>query len=1135
MHAHAVFCEQLLKDFCSEISGENVDILYDKHPQDRFLVGMLSPRREESPKNGSSVLVNQIGLDILLREEDIQLASVDVSLHGNLFYRARPTLEQQRDAFLRALQLKGVGKSVSCKSFDELLEHIDVEVQNCREKPMAVYKKLSIADIITEPLTIHLKDIYSLSTHSGIMDRTHPANILIDNALNNIAHKLSLAEDRYVKNNERVTIEDLRSEEAWAAYEARVCADKPSMRQNWFFLLSCDMQLINNGLVRVAIKLNNDSPPQPDQASGNHSNRDKERVPDLYNAGISVDVKGCDVQPVLMDYFRDSYKYDRYQYAVGSNCSVTDTDHKHFETTLLPIYRQNRLKTDASVSIGFADLDADCIKTLERCHQKMIAAHQKWITDYTTKEGLSPKAKKEFWNEIEAFGAEIARFKYGVDIIRDYQIVRDAFVRMNRTFMAAAQAKGYSSWRLFQIVFIVSLIPDIIACDPEIMDEDEKRRTHLHDVDLLYFPTGGGKTEAFLGVLIFNLFFDRARGKSHGVTAILKYPLRLLSVQQVQRVADILAQAERIRLTMPEQANASPFTVGYYVGDGNTPNKIEDKTHKRLCSMSQQELDEEYRVVDRCPFCRNTSVHVIYNRDARKLIHHCATDSCDSGGDLPVYITDSDVYHYLPSVVISTIDKMAAIGYQRRFKNIFGSVKRRCPVHGYHELKHCDEKECLCDQEIVRLYDPAPSLYIQDELHLVRESLGTYASHYEALIQYFGEFYSDSQRKAKIIGATATISHYQAQVQQLYLKDAILFPCPSPDLKKNFYSFIDDNDLHRLVLGYTPFGRAIINSVVYSMMYMRICLERYRLDPEKVLQIPEIGITSVAEAKKVIDDYWIMLEYNNVKVDGNNVLNALEDPVNTELANMGYKAFDARKMTGDDTFQDVRKTLSEVENTRDVSNGFNLIVATSMISHGVDADRFNNMFFFGIPGSTAEYIQAYSRVGRKYAGIVIDIIRPTRERELSYQKFFIKSHEYKDILVDPVPINRWASRAVLQTLPGIFVSLVLNHYMYQYEHEIPLMYMMAGLKTAINKGYICREVVTNEICKIYGCGEVGCESGRGLQYRKLIHQHIDDLFDKIDNTEFDNNVYISTGLESLGYRVMTTLRDTDVGLNIELR
>ena len=109
---------------------------------------------------------------------------------------------------------------------------------------------------------------------------------------------------------------------------------------------------------------------------------------------------------------------------------------------------------------------------------------------------------------------------------------------MNRTFLKTS--KKYSTWRLFQIVFIVSLVPDIAACDEDVLLDSQKAQTTLNEVSLLYFPTGGGKTEAFLGVLIFNLFFDRYRGKECGVTSILRYPLRLLSVQQVQRLANVL-------------------------------------------------------------------------------------------------------------------------------------------------------------------------------------------------------------------------------------------------------------------------------------------------------------------------------------------------------------------------------------------------------------------------------------------------------------------------------------------------------------------------------------------------------------------------------------------------------------------
>ena len=205
-----------------------------------------------------------------------------------------------------------------------------------------------------------------------------------------------------------------------------------------------------------------------------------------------------------------------------------------------------------------------------------------------------------------------------------------------------------------------------------------------------------------------------------------------------------------------------------------------------------------------------------------------------------------------------------------------------------------------------------------------------------------------------------------------------------------------------------------------------------------------------------------------------------------------------------------------------------------MISHGVDADRFNNMMFFGIPGNMAEYIQAYSRVGRKFAGLVIDIIRPSRERELSWQKNFIKTHEFKDIMVDPVPINRWASRAIEQTLPGLFSALVLNHYTYALRDKREKLYMMSGLKKALEQGWITRAEVKEHMYQIYGCGEGDFHYARGNQYRKQIDRMIDEIFDHIDNSEFPNTTYITSGFP-YHYRVMNSLRDTDVDLGIELK
>ena len=143
-----------------------------------------------------------------------------------------------------------------------------------------------------------------------------------------------------------------------------------------------------------------------------------------------------------------------------------------------------------------------------------------------------------------------------------------------------------------------------------------------------------------------------------------------------------------------------------------------------------------------------------------------------------------------------------------------------------------------------------------------------------------------------------------------------------------------------MIMGYAPYGKAIINSVVYSLKYMREVVYKYLSVPERVLAIPGMTITTKEDALKILEDYWIFLEYNNVKRDGNNVEGALETPINVELRKEGVPEFKTRKMTGDESFQDVREVLAQVENTENVFEGINLIAATSMISHGVDADRF---------------------------------------------------------------------------------------------------------------------------------------------------------------------------------------------------
>ena len=239
-------------------------------------------------------------------------------------------------------------------------------------------------------------------------------------------------------------------------------------------------------------------------------------------------------------------------------------------------------------------------------------------------------------------------------------------------------------------------------------------------------------------------------------------------------------------------------------------------------------------------------------------------------------------------------------------------------------------------------------------------------------------------------------------------------------------------------------------------------------------------------------------------------------------------------MTGDESFQDLREVLAEVENNENVFDGINLITATSMISHGVDADRFNVMFFYGIPGNMAEYIQAYSRTGRKHTSIVVDLIRPTRETDLSYLKNFIGIHKYKDLLVEPVPINRWATKAIAKTLPGIFSSLLLTCYDPELQYSVGTLFYMNNIKKAMQNSLIVENIVQDQLYRAFGCIEDdGAVQDLGNQYKLKIDSFVSNVFEQIqDKSWAGENIF--EGFKSMGDKIMNSLRDTDTELIIEL-
>ena len=1139
--------EEIVREFVSAISGTNETQIVKYNPNDRIYVGKLSP---QSSADGfsSSVVIKQISVDFRINHNEMRSAEIEIYPQGNFFYRVIPTYEQQKafffDEFIATFPTSGVD------SFDDIAVlyqkgELNDEMAAYKVSLLPVYEKISI-DREDRAVRFKVSDLYDEKNAYG----TSLGNEAFQQDLQ--AFTTELCAEVKAKENiipcqfrDKLMVGDLLTQESWESYKKRQTAREDfSMLPRFNFDVSVEMKGMGD-IIDFTVALSNETL-FGDESSGYNKDaakNDAYRINTLFNSGLRIRCKNASFLPIELDYFEDDYKYDPKVYALGNNCNVDYyPQNMELRTNHVPTFVQKRLKTNDSLAVKFDDLINSPCEVLNDIYVKMKQEIEKWRKDFDNRSDLTESGRRQFAAEISAFEIEMKRFKTGVDLIEHYNMIRNAFVYMNRSFKMCA--KNYDSWRLFQIVFIVSLILDIVAHEPELdLDDEVKNKAKTDDIDILFFPTGGGKTEAFLGILVFNLFFDRLRGKTAGVTGMIKYPLRLLSVQQVQRTANILAMAEIIR--SEEGLGGERFSLGYFVGEGNTPNKIENDLEKELEKMTQDELDEKYRLIDVCPFCKKKSIHVLFDKEKKALRHICGIPACSSKGEIPLFMVDEDIYRSIPSVIISTVDKMTAIGMNMRFRNLLFGATYKCPRHGYTARNRCWEYGCECtpsDFEKVAMKDPAPTLLIQDELHLIKESLGTYDAHYETLIEYFVKALSGCKRGIKVIGATATISAYEIQAKHLYWKNAIRFPAASPYLEHNFYSDVDPNDTGRIIIGFAPFGKAIVNSVAYSLQYLKRVVANLYAHPEKVYMLPDIEISGSeaekqAAVRKLLEDYWIILEYNNVKMESNRVLQAIEDPINTELIAEGINPLVAKKMTGDDSFQEVRSTLSAIEHARSVVDEleFNMIAATSMISHGVDADRFNLMLFYGMPGNTAEYIQAYSRVGRKYPGIVIDIMRPSREKDQSYLKNFVKFHEYKDIMVDAVSINRWASKAVENTLPGVISAILLNHYAYelQYTPQVEDISKYKYLKAAVQNGLITVEDMKQHAYQVYKCSDN--DSSVGKLYKETIDRLIEELFDGLRNGSFDGKMYLTSVFEKCYFHVMQSLRDTDKQIIVEMK
>lgn len=997
------------------------------------------------------------------------------------------------------------------------------------------YKKIAIASVMEDGIEIPLSEV--------VPGQTFHLKQKISEKLAKLADHI--ASEICIVSQSRISFFDLTDPDRFRVVTG---IKSESVQPRWDIDIVCNVKDEGDTL-RLLLQMVNTTPINEKKNVG--------YLPKIFDAGVRV--KGnehIEFQNITLDYFSGSYKDRNPIYAVTENASAKfNMDRNEICTDNIPIYYQKRLvtKDDLKEYVTFEKLIQDPIANLSYILLRMEEDYDRCEDDFESRKGkLSSQARLKYHNALREYENEISRFRNGIKQIEYKDFVRKAFYYMNKTFQTKldGQSRNITGWRLFQIVFIVSMIGEVIRS--EYQEDASLAYADIDVANLLYFPTGGGKTEAFLGITVFAMFFDRLRGKTQGITAFLKYPLRLLAVQQLDRVLAIVMQANAVRQENIELAMSTEFRVGFYVGKDNTPNKIskneklssrgeQQKNLDLLLESDQETLNEYYRFIDKCPCCGKKMVNVRFNKERWVLEHICDNPGCQVEV-LPLFIVDSEIYRYLPSIVVSTIDKMSLIGISNEFKALFGQVKRYCPIHGFSTGSKCTCAEAGCSgraQAVGYLKDPVPTLFIQDEMHLIKESLGTFDAHYESFLYYYAKqmVQPDHRKKIRFIGATATISMYQDHIRNLYHMEPKRFPCEYPAVKtgEDFYSYTDEDDITRIILGYAPYGRSITDGMWESVYFMRLVVYHMMDHAEESYEVlKQQGFTaSLDEYKNMLFDYWIELVYNNRKQDAIELENAFQNQANNRLVAKNIPLYVIKQMTSDVDFQTVRKTLFDIQANRKNTDSTNLILATSTISHGVDEDSFNIMYFFGMPNNNSEYIQAYSRTGRKYIGIVIDIIRLMRVRDRSYLKNFVTFHQNKDDLVESVPINRWAKNAIYSTLPGILSGVIMQYYTVLTDADH--LYHAVKVKKLLMDGVIRPDDVINMIVAIYDCRD---NEKMSLAYKEIIAEEVTKILNGIQNGNFTNDDFLSDAIGRYSHgklKPMRSLRDTEEQIEIKLR
>lgn len=593
------------------------------------------------------------------------------------------------------------------------------------------------------------------------------------------------------------------------------------------------------------------------------------------------------------------------------------------------------------------------------------------------------------------------------------------------------QLKFIPKYRPFQLAFLILSIADLV--NPE-------ERLDRNVVDLIWFPTGGGKTEAYLAVTAFIIAYRRITNDIHfgGTTVIMRYTLRLLTAQQFERASRLICALEFLRNqeefgTDLKKGEGNEITIGLWVGQASTPNLIK-KANQLLSDKNGMEAEalkgekgnphmyNEFQISS-CPWCgtKIISKEKIQDKEIwrygfksrrRDFIIHCLNQKCSFYNRLPIQVVDEVLYLNPPTLLFGTVDKFAMLAWKDEGHNFFKSYT--------HD-------------------GLPPDLIIQDELHLLNGPLGSVTGLFESTIELLC---TKNGVGPKIVSSTATTRNTDLQIKRLYGNRAVnVFPPSGINYDDSFFAKESVNSKRRY-LGVMPTGKTNTDTQLQLLAHLLVS----RLE---IFKNPDVNLWT--------DNFWTIVSYYNNLKDVGKIYNKVGDEVKNFTSTLQYRLsklfqpFDDYKfnyygipsrteeLTSRVDSTKIKSVLKEIEQSFDkdklqknekglryLSGVVDLVLATNMISVGIDINRLNIMVINGMPRNIAEYIQASSRVGRKTKGIAITLFDPNRARDKSYFEHFMNFHSAFYKCVEPISITPFTESTIDKMLTTVFVAYIRN-------------------------------------------------------------------------------------------------------------